>query len=68
VAERLLLQLDQMLIKLIPAWENLPNEIKLKTYLQLYCLEKLFVENAANPEDQTLSSKEMDILRVACLY
>ena len=60
-----LLRLDNILIALIPAWKILPGEIKLKTYLQLYCLEKL---NSVSETDEALSQEEMDVLRIAILY
>ena len=60
-----LLRLDDKLVALIPAWKILPGEIKLKTYLQLYCLEKL---DAAVDKNEVLSQVEMDVLRISILY
>lgn len=61
VAEKVMINADSSLTQIIPAWQRLPNEIKLKTYLQLYCLNQLF-------KQQPLSEKEMSVLKAACLY
>lgn len=33
VAEKVMINADSSLTQIIPAWQRLPNEIKLKTYL-----------------------------------
>ena len=63
VAETCLNNLEVLACVIIPQWEQLSNEIKLKTYLQLFCLEQ-----AMRAAQFKFTQKEIDILRTACFY
>jgi hypothetical protein len=59
IADECLDTLDICTVKLIPNWNNMPKEIKIKTYLTLYSLESEITLN--------FTKKEKDIMRYACL-